>query len=443
MTSEVLRQVDGRADGPAAPQGNALTGHDPGQVHTRLTLMRRRLPLPLLAASALLAGMTVNAVGTGADRTRFLHVTVPVSVLAAAWVLFLTSTLQRRGAAARVLGVACHLALTAVLVGLHPWFGLYAWTGYLTLNLLPERAREPAMVPVALIAAASQLGGFGIATRFWPAYLFIAAVNFGLALVMHRATVYTTQQNERLHVANGLLEAALAENAGLHAQLVAQAREAGVQDERQRMAGEIHDTLAQGLAGIITQLEAAEQACHEPTVWQRHVRQARALARTSLAEARRSVRALRPEQLDGTGLAEALDELARTWSGGTAVRVRTEVSGIPRPLGTEAEAALFRVAQEGLANVAKHARARTVHVTLTFLDDVALLDIRDDGTGFAVEPGELAPPAPAIPTAPGRRAGFGLEAMRQRLARVGGVLEVESAVGQGTALSARVPARTG
>ena len=107
--------------------------------------------------------------------------------------------------------------------------------------------------------------------------------------------------------ANRRLELALSENAGLHAQLLAQAREAGVLDERQRLAGEIHDTLAQGLVGIVTQLEAAEQARNHPAEWSHHLHQARELARSGVMAARRSVRALRPEQLENTPLVTAIE----------------------------------------------------------------------------------------------------------------------------------------
>jgi signal transduction histidine kinase len=110
------------------------------------------------------------------------------------------------------------------------------------------------------------------------------------------------------------LEAAMEENAGLHAQLLVQAREAGVLDERQRMARDIHDTLAQGLTGIITQLEATERAGHRPDQWRRHLDQARALARDSLSEARRSVQALRPEPLEEARLPDAIAHLAERWS---------------------------------------------------------------------------------------------------------------------------------
>jgi signal transduction histidine kinase len=239
------------------------------------------------------------------------------------------------------------------------------------------------------------------------------------------------EQEKRKQVVTDL-EAALMENAGLHAQLVVQAREAGVLDERQRLAGEIHDTLAQGLAGIITQLEAAEQLRNDPDESQRHVEQARKLARESLTEARRSVQALRPGQLEGTHLPEAVAQLAKDWSRASGVAVRIETTGDAVPLSPEIEVTLFRVAQEALTNVAKHAHANRVGLTLSYLEDVVLLDVRDDGAGFkvgsedTVEAGEN-----------GHR--YGLSAMRQRLRRVSGSLEVESRPGGGTAISASVP----
>src|SRR5207237_1763850 len=107
------------------------------------------------------------------------------------------------------------------------------------------------------------------------------------------------------------LEAALVENAGLHAQLLAQAREAGVLDERQRMAREIHDTIAQGLTGIVTQLEAAGQAKDRSDDWQRHIKNATRLARESLSEARRSVGATRPQSAECCGTASPTAQAAR------------------------------------------------------------------------------------------------------------------------------------
>jgi signal transduction histidine kinase len=236
--------------------------------------------------------------------------------------------------------------------------------------------------------------------------------------------------NAELAESNARLETALDENAGLQAQLLAQAREAGVLDERQRMAREIHDTLAQGLTGIVTQLQAADRAASEASR-ERHLAQVHALAKDSLTEARRAVQALRPEPLTDSRLPEALADLARRVTDTSGVAVAAETSGEARPLLPELEVTLYRVAQEALANAEKHARASRIGVTLTYADDVVLLDVRDDGAGFT--PGE---------PARGDGTGFGLQAMRQRVQRVAGTLAIESAPGEGTAVNVQVPAIT-
>jgi signal transduction histidine kinase len=236
------------------------------------------------------------------------------------------------------------------------------------------------------------------------------------------AAWFVGAESERRRKANVRLEAALEENADLHARLVAQAREAGVLDERQRMAREIHDTLAQGLTGIVTQLQAADGPDRE-----RRLEQVRVLARDSLGEARRAVQALRPEPLDAAQLPEALSRLARRVSETSGVAVRVETTGDARPLLPDLEETLYRVAQEALANAEKHAKASQIRVTLSYADDLVLLDVVDDGAGF--RPGDR-----------GDGTGFGLEAMRQRVRRVAGTLTIESAPGGGTAVSAQVPA---
>ena len=158
-------------------------------------------------------------------------------------------------------------------------------------------------------------------------------------------------------------------------------------DERARMAREIHDTIAQGLTGIVTQLEAAEQARDRPEDWQRHVRNATGLARESLSEARRSVEGLRPEYLETARLPDALADVARQWSERNGIPVEIATTGDVQPLHPEVEVALLRIAQEALANVAKHASASHAWLTLSYMGDVVTLDVRDDGVGFAVPPG--------------------------------------------------------
>ncbi|TDC02023.1 sensor histidine kinase [Micromonospora fluostatini] len=246
-----------------------------------------------------------------------------------------------------------------------------------------------------------------------------AAISSGIVLAEK-----STEQHTRRQQMVARLEAALEENAGLHAQLLVQAREAGALDERQRMAGEIHDSLAQGLTGIITQMQAAQRVWHSPPQAREHVNRALALAREGLDEARRSVQALRPGQLEAAHLPEALGDLARRWAHDTGVTVRFDVTGDRVAVSPAIEVTLFRVAQEALHNVVRHARASRVGLTLSYLTDVVLLDVRDDGRGMTGDSAQ----------------GFGLTSMAQRVRGVGGVMEIESAPGEGTAVSVRVPA---
>ncbi|GII92108.1 sensor histidine kinase [Sinosporangium siamense] len=205
---------------------------------------------------------------------------------------------------------------------------------------------------------------------------------------------------------------------------VEQSKTIGVLEERARLAGEIHDTLAQGFSGVIAQLEAAEQNFDDPAALRTRIAQAKLLARENLREARRSVGALRPGPLEHAPLHEALRGVAERWTSEMGIPVGLTVDGEPRALGAEVETTVLRAAQEGLANAAKHSQAKHVTLTLTYMDDEITLDVFDDGKGF--DPGEPA-------------SGYGLCAMRERAARTGGTVTVESAPGEGTALCLSIP----
>ncbi len=208
-------------------------------------------------------------------------------------------------------------------------------------------------------------------------------------------------------------------------------RAAGVLEERQRLAREIHDTLAQGLSSIQLLLRAAERALPDrPGPATTYVGQARQAALDNLAEARRFVSALSPPALDDTTLADALDRLCATTGDRHRLDVRFRVAGRTRPLSTAQEVALLRVAQSALANTVGHAHATSAEVTLAYLDDAVTLGVTDDGAGF--DPGSVPAPGP-------EGGGFGLAAMRARTHALGGTLTVESAPGRGTALVARLP----
>ncbi len=211
-------------------------------------------------------------------------------------------------------------------------------------------------------------------------------------------------------------------------------RQAGVLRERQRMAHEIHDTLAQGFTSIVTNLEAAEgDVPPSSTRAQHHLDQARLTARESLTEARRLVWALRPEALESVSLPEALERLAERWSTQSGIAAGVATTGTPCPLPSEVEATLFRVGQEALNNARRHAEgASRVALTLSYMGDVVALDARDDGAGFD-------PAREAGRVRDRDSGGFGLKGMRERVEGVGGALSVESAPGEGTTLTVELP----
>jgi signal transduction histidine kinase len=334
------------------------------------------------------------------------------------------------------------LVLIFLMVWASPLYGFFAWSAYFFAGYaLRGRWRLVGAGGVAVAIAITQIGGYSALddANTLKAFFVLLAVNMIISVGMtHLAVSNQEQAVERaamlnqLAAANAKLAAAVSENAGLHAQLLTQAREAGVLDERQRMAGEIHDVLAQGLTGIVTQLEAADAAAGRPDDWRRHLGAAKRLARDSLTEARRSVQALRPQNLDEAALPEAIGEVVEGWSALNGVNAELITTGTPKPLLPEIETTLLRTAQEALANVARHAAAGRVALTLSYMEDMVTLDVRDDGAGFD----------PSAARDPGPEGGYGLSAMRERVVRIAGTLEVESEPGGGTAISACVPAIT-
>ncbi|MBM7783524.1 sensor histidine kinase [Tenggerimyces flavus] len=321
-------------------------------------------------------------------------------------------------------------------------FGFFAFAGYIyALQVLKGKWGFVGVAVTGLISGNAIYGGAPPST--WqeaPMYLVVLAVTTMLActfsFIGHISVRQSQQRKEmvvELEALNAKLKETMEENAGLHAQLLTQAREAGILDERQRMAREIHDTLAQSLTGIITQVQAAE-GTQRPAEGQRHLDNAVRLARDALAEAqaRRTVHAVRPEALETARLPEALSEVVERWSALNGVPAEVVTTGTPRPLHPEVEVTLLRVGQEALANVAKHAGASRAGLTLSYMEDVVTLDVRDNGSGF-----DLAGVEGRDPSATG---GFGLHSMRQRVQRLTGSLAVESAPGEGTAISASVPA---
>ena len=267
--------------------------------------------------------------------------------------------------------------------------------------------------PVALAVASIQRNPGSIAFVLGTVVLGLAfSLVFGTWIVR-----IIEQSRERAQLIERL-EAAQAELAEV-------SRQAGTLAERQRLAGEIHDTLAQGLTSIVMLLQAADtEIGSDPPQARRHVGLATQTAREGLAEARAMVAALTPAHLDSGPLHEALARLTDRIGAELDIGARFEVCGKARPLSATAEVVLLRAGQEALANVRKHAHARDVCVVLSYDEHAVRLDVRDDGAGF--DPAQV-------------NGGYGLRGMRSRILQVGGSLLVKTHPGGGTALSVEVP----
>lgn len=315
------------------------------------------------------------------------------------------------------------LALTLIwllLANIHPAFNfmlgglfsqLFLW---LTLGWA---------IPIALLISLS-IFGMERGWRFsWQAlrdpvlwmWLFVAAAPILLAIFIGAIT----KESERR-------QALIQELQATQSELAAAERQAGVLAERQRLAGEIHDTLAQGFTSIVMHLEAAEQAIgSDDATVRKHVDRAKRTARASLEQARRVVNDLMPEPLERASLPEAIARVAAQWSEQYDIPCQTACTGDCIPLSPEIEVILLRAAQEGLNNIAKHARASRAAITLSYMPDMVILDVQDDGVGMDADAPE--------------HGGAGLKAMRRRLAQAGGSLAIESAPDEGTTLVVTIP----
>ncbi|MFI1991626.1 sensor histidine kinase [Actinoplanes sp. NPDC020271] len=396
---------------------------------------RRLQPMVTVVPYLLLGGLTLFTVIV--EHGHGIALDLGLGAVAAGWNLVFFTVRPAWRDRPRIMEVFLGglILLGLALAARHPWFGFYTPALYFYAYRIIGWPRELFYVAGAgLVAGTAQATGSDYGT--WAGrltWLTVVAANVVpmclLAWLIQIAARYHQARDRAMHEtqeANSRLATALAENAALQGELVEQARLAGVQDERSRMAREIHDTIAQGLTGIVTQLQAAGHAAADPAAWRRHHEAATALARESLTEARRSVNELRPEPLDGGRLADAVTDVAARWSARQGIPAQVTVTGDRRVMRPAAEVALLRTAQEALANVAKHAPdAGRVGLTLSYMDAQVALDVRDDGPGFD----------PAAHTA-----GFGLVAMRQRIEALSGTLQIESESGGGTGISACLPA---
>jgi signal transduction histidine kinase len=275
--------------------------------------------------------------------------------------------------------------------------------------------------------------GLNVGLSLWPDridelpnYMTFLVAPYIAAVVLTVATLRQAADNQRLQALYDALTHAHAELQALHQQ----AREAAVTQERNRLAREIHDSLAHYLTVINLQLEAAEKlGGDQPTRALEQVRRARRLALECLQEVRRSVAALRAASLEELSLPRALAKLVTDFTDTTGIQVHLDVQ-VPEAmhLASETTMALYRVAQEGLTNVQRHAQATSVNLSLAAADGHVTLTLQDDGIG------------PAL-AANGDHGGFGLLGLRERVELLGGDLIFGPGSVRGARLAVTVPAR--
>ncbi|WP_116112203.1 sensor histidine kinase [Austwickia chelonae] len=397
------------------------------------------------AARALVAGqhalfallMALAVIRSAVHEARPWWVVVAAAAVSGWYVLGVP--LSRR-ARLRPLPVWCVPGWFFVLVT--SWVGLlvfsreFSWVAFalylLAMHVLPLRWALSAVVAImAAVLVAQPDGPAGPGQVIGPVVGALVAV--GIA-VGYQRVIAESEERRRL-LAD--LVSAQEDLVAAHDELAQAQRRAGALSERARLARDIHDTLAQGFSSIILLSRAGLGDLSSPDVDQRRalLAQIETVAVENLDEARRVVHALTPAPLEETPLPAALRRLITRFQEQCGIEAGITVDGNVQVIPASHEIALLRFAQGALANVRQHSRADRVAVTLSYLPESTGLDVVDDGIGFALEEARRG-------TVESRRpdgSGFGLRAMRERLADVNGTVVVETEPGEGTALSAMIP----
>lgn len=319
--------------------------------------------------------------------------------------------------------VLCWLVLTLVSAE-------FSWLAFplflLAVKILPLTWALLAVTTMTVGVVVSQLntpGGNPVAEIVGPVVGAVVAVGIGLGYQQ------IVEESQRRGALVAELTSAQEDLVAMQAELAVAQREAGALGERARLARDIHDTLAQGFSSILLLARAGQARVDDPAT-RRLLVQISDTAAENLSEARAVVGALAPDSLASSSLATVLARQLERLGEQTGMRTELRVEGEPRPTPTAVEVAALRLAQGALANVRSHSGAERVTVTLTWTEDELLLDVVDDGVGFDVH-GRGAESSAG--------SGFGMRAMTERLAELGGRLTVESTPGHGTAVGAALP----
>lgn len=359
-----------------------------------------------------------------ADRVVALGLAAVFGIWMRQWHTLVRADVERSAVPARVLLALCGIVLTIALGTIHG-----AYFSLVLLLIPPFFVELPvgwALASAALLALAGV--GFSIVNLFDAAL----AKEMESALILRLPILITL----------GLVVRATAlqsEERRQHVEAQASAeRGAGALQERHRLAREIHDTLSQGFAAILVHLAQADAACDtSPGEVRSHLVFAQSVARENLEEARRLMKALRPQLLErGEGLPPVLRRVTAEWAQRTGVQCALTVTGTEVALHATLEVLLLRGTQELLANVRRHAQAQHVTVTLSYMSDLIVLDVRDDGVGFPeVRQRTFSPDSSDA----GATQGVGLQGLRERAALLDGTLSIETAPGEGATATITIP----
>jgi signal transduction histidine kinase len=418
MGTSLLTESPPMTDMPSSPTTPCRSGDAPVERTGADAWQRARWAwsaglLALLALSACLAALDGD-VSTGRRVVAVAGALTTALVFALLIDRDVMDTQARQFAGVAFL-IGAWLALTLV----HPVFSIVLFGLFAQLYMrLPLRWAAVGSVALGLGSAAIQVADSDGSPSAWAVAGLIGVLMVGGSILQGRwIGRIITQSAERRSLIEEL-EAARSE-------LGVAERAAGQLEERQRLAAEIHDTLAQGFTSIVMLLEAVAADLPPdagPDV-HRRLELASATARENLEEARRLVAGLDPAPLDGSTLVDAVRRLARSFGAETDVRTAVEVRGHAHGLPAATDVAVLRATQEALANVRRHASATEVALTLTFEGGHVVLDVVDDGVGFDRE---------AAP-------GHGLRGIHRRVQQVGGEVSIDSRPGAGTHVRVSVP----
>lgn len=316
------------------------------------------------------------------------------------------------------LGVAVPLTITMFVLAPPTSVMLFALYPHIW-SLLPTRQAVWATAATTVSVSAAVLLTGGPQALGGAAVVFVLGLLVALVMGLWISKIID-QSMERARLAADL--------AATRTELAAASRQAGILAERERLARDLHDTLAQGSTSVLMLLQAARNALgRDAAGCERHLELAERTTRENLGEIRSLVAALTPARLDGVPLLSALERLAEAIGQETGIAATVSVTGTARALPLDREVTLLRVAQEALANVRRHSQATVSRVEVGYHEDRVTLAVIDNGRGFD----------------PARPAGFGLDGLRSRIREAHGELSLDTALGTGTRLAVSLPAGGG